>query len=143
MASKGRFFAKASRTGSSACRGRTRSTLFTARNTGLSMPSRTAKTLSSRFVPSVASTTTTTTSALSAALRASAFMYSPSLRWALCTPGVSTMTSCDGRPRGRVITASTRSRVVSGAGVTMEMGSPTSALRSVLLPAFGRPSSAT
>src|SRR5438445_8199987 len=55
-------------------------------------------------------------------------------------PGVSMSTTC---ASGRLTIPKMRLRVVCGTGVTMETFSPTSALTNVLLPAFGRPTTAT
>src|SRR5690606_936130 len=62
------------------------------------------------------------------------------LRARLCIPGVSTNTIC---ASGSLRIPRMRCRVVCGRGVTMLTFVPTSALISVDLPTFGRPTTAT
>ena len=69
-----------------------------------------------------------------------ALTRSPSAVTGLCSPGVSTKTSCTS---GRVSTPRTRVRVVCGLSDTMLTFWPHIALTNVDLPTFGRPTSVT
>src|SRR5439155_289530 len=76
----------------------------------------------------------------SSAWRTKAIMRSFKRESGLWIPGVSIKMTC---ASARFTTPRMRLRVVCGAGVTIETFSPTSALVSVLLPALGRPTTAT
>src|SRR6185437_15505076 len=97
-------------------------------------------TSSSSAFQTSASTTNTTRSASASAAAAVRFMALLSARFAwLCRPGVSTKAIC---AFGSCASPIIRCRVVCGRGVTMLTFCPTSALSSVDLPTFGRPTSA-
>ena len=86
------------------------------------------------------STTASTASTPSRASLADFIMYSPSLVRGLCSPGVSTNTSCQSGP---VATPRSLLRVVWGWLETMATFSPTMRFMMLDLPTFGRPRMAT
>ncbi len=80
--------------------------------------------------------TTSTSWSVASAASTMALLSAPFASW---MPGVSTKATC---PSALVTTPVMRVRVVCGFGETMAILSPTSRLRSVLLPTLGRPTSA-
>jgi len=128
------------RYGSSRSRGRTRSILLTATIAGCAASAMRSSASSSSGIHFAASTTSTARSAPSSAAVAVRFIALLSARLARAwSPGVSRNAIC---AWGEVSTPRMRWRVVCGRGVTMLSLCPTSALRSVDLPTFGRPTSA-
>ena len=85
------------------------------------------------------STIQTITSASAKALSATVSMYSPSLFFALCMPGVSINMIC---PRSSVYTVSILFLVVWGLSEVMAIFWPISLFMSVDFPTLGRPTSA-